>query len=416
MHSQKILQKKSRYYRFIPDPTSPQAAVPARQGQSLPFPPSQQAPAVQGPSSQQPIKPLSSNSVQAAPTKSCSSCSIPTTTTQAPRITDFANVARDPLPSSVLGTNPASRPVYPQAADGYQNFPQKQPAAQGGSSGSPNYPQAAGGVPNYPQRGQNTPQQGVNYSQQGQAAPQPGPNYQQQGQNYPQQGQNSPLGGQNSPQARPNYPQSEPNYPQAGQNYPQAGQNSPQQGQNYPQLEQNSPALQNPQQNLQPPHGDRNPKLIESRFGEPEEQNTPVGPGPAKPQLISAQMQIVDKNTDVNYKAPGEKDGLPDGLTKDDMMTLLYTFNYTVGFHGHHEEGYTNGAKKGYYYVTGRNGVRTRVDYVADENGFRPKITQEVLDLLSEDVPKPETEKDEKYGLKGYEFKWLYYPVESKKL
>lgn len=293
----------------------------------------------------------------------------------------------------------------------------------------PNYPQAANGFSNYPQREQNTPQQGVNYPQQGQAAPQSGPNYPQQGQNFLQQGQNSPQGGQNYPQPGQNYPQQGQNLPQGGQNYPQqgqsvaqreqnypqSGQNVPQKRQNYPQPGQNSPALQNPQQNLQPPHGDRNPKQIESRFGEPGQENNQVGPGPAKPQLISAQMQIVDRNTDVNYKAPGEKEGLPNGLTKDDMMTLLYTFNYTVGFHGHHEEGYTNGAKKGYYYVTGRNGVRTRVDYVADENGFRPKITQEVLDLLSEDVPKPETEKDEKYGLKGYEFKWLYYPVESRK-
>lgn len=126
-------------------------------------------------------------------------------------------------------------------------------------------------------------------------------------------------------------------------------------------------------------------------------------------------MQIVDPNTDIYHRGPGEKAGLPPGVSKGQMEALLYTFNYTVGFHGHHEEGYTSGAKKGYYYVTGRNGVRTRVDYEADENGFRPKITQEVLDLVSEEVPKEETEKDEKYGLKGYEFKWLYYPVDSKK-
>lgn len=126
-------------------------------------------------------------------------------------------------------------------------------------------------------------------------------------------------------------------------------------------------------------------------------------------------MQVVDKNTDIYHRGPGEKEGLPDGLNKKDMEVLLYTFNYTVGFHGHYEEGYKSGAKKGYYFVTGRNGVRTRVDYEADEKGFRPKITQEVLDILSEDVPKPETEKDDKYGLKGYEFKWLYYPADSKR-
>ncbi|XP_037978418.2 protein lethal(3)malignant blood neoplasm 1 [Plutella xylostella] len=141
----------------------------------------------------------------------------------------------------------------------------------------------------------------------------------------------------------------------------------------------------------------------------------PQGGQPTKPQLISAQMQIVDKNTDIYARKPGEKEGLPQGVSKSEVKTLLYTFNYTVGFHGHHEEGYTNGAKKGYYFVTGRNGVRTRVDYEADENGFRPVITQEVLDLVSEEVPKEETEKDEKYGLKGYEFKWLYYPTESRR-
>ncbi|CAH2237007.1 uncharacterized protein LOC120625818 [Pararge aegeria] len=132
-----------------------------------------------------------------------------------------------------------------------------------------------------------------------------------------------------------------------------------------------------------------------------------------KPVLIAAQMQVVDKNTDIYNKNQGENDGLPKGLTQTDMTELLYTFNYTVGFHGHHEEGYKSGVKIGYYYVTARSGVRTRVDYIADEKGFHPRISQEILDVQSDEVPKPDTEKDEKYGLKGYEFKWLYYPVDS---
>ncbi|XP_063532238.1 protein lethal(3)malignant blood neoplasm 1 [Cydia strobilella] len=380
----KILSMKN--IRVKPYPTSPE--VSSRKGNSLPFPPSpsQQAPITQGPAPQQP-KPNQ-------PSRSCSHCSLPTTTTQAPKLTDVAVVSRDPLPSSVLGTNPATPPKYPLAVDDYQNFPQGQqnlPAQGGVGAAAPNYPQqGAAGGPNYPQSGQDSQ---TNYPQ-GPGSPQQGPN------SYNPQGQ--------GPQAGPNYPQPGQNYPQEGQNYPQPGQS----GQNAP--SGNFP--ETPEKNLLPPSGEREPKQIESRFGEtPGAQNNQIGPqGLSKPQLISAQMQIVDKNTDVNHIAPGEREGLPTGLTKDDMTTLLYTFNYTVGFHGHHEEGYTNGAKKGYYYVTGRNGVRTRVDYVADENGFRPKITQEVLDLLSEEVPKPETEKDEKYGLKGYEFKWLYYPVDSK--
>ncbi|KPJ11356.1 hypothetical protein RR48_14995 [Papilio machaon] len=242
-------------------------------------------------------------------------------------------------------------------------------------------------------------------------------------QNYPEQSQS----------ANDNYPQ--PSYTQSGlENSPnyetgtsQSQTNVRGKGEsNYPgsdilQTQSVASDYQGPMP-LMPPETNRNPKSYDDQSNKGinalsspasalvPRQNSP----PKKPQLISAQMQIVDKNTDIHYKRPGEKEGLPEGLTKDDMSQLLYTFNYTVGFHGHFEEGYKNGAKVGYYYVTGRNGVRTRVDYVADEKGFRPKITQEILDLLSDDVPKPDTEKDSKYGLKGYEFKWLYYPVDTK--
>lgn len=247
-------------------------------------------------------------------------------------------------------------------------------------------------------------------------------------QKYPQPNQNNANQQQNYPHQElyniPNYqtglgaPQPS-NYPQNEAQYNSQNANNP--GQSYPQSESET-NYQNTQfgvnrspksyekqsQQQQIPQGQGNAKGVTSNLA-----GSPQGAQPYKPQLISAQMQIVDKNTDIHHKRPGEKEGLPEGLSKGDMTNLLYTFNYTVGFHGHFEEGYTNGAKQGYYFVTGRNGVRTRIDYVADEHGFRPKITQEVLDLLSEDVPKPETEKDPKYGLKGYEFKWLYYPVDS---
>ncbi|XP_023950134.2 putative uncharacterized protein DDB_G0271606 [Bicyclus anynana] len=173
------------------------------------------------------------------------------------------------------------------------------------------------------------------------------------------------------------------------------------------------------------PKGDRQPKTfmdILQRVNPEQEYKsiaTPTSPtaiqqNTGKPVLVAAQMQVVNKNTDVYHRNEGEKEGLPAGVTKGDLTDLLYTFNYTVGFHGHHEEGYRSGAKIGYYYVTARNGVKTRVDYVADEKGFHPRISQETLDIQSDEVPKPETEKEAKYGLKGYEFKWLYYPVDSK--
>lgn len=101
-----------------------------------------------------------------------------------------------------------------------------------------------------------------------------------------------------------------------------------------------------------------------------------------------------------------ERTGLPKGITEADIMKLLYRFNYTVGFHGHHEEGYRNGDKVGGYFVNGRNGISTQVKYVANEFGYQPNITFVPIGLDSPDTPKEETEKN--YGLKGYAFDWFY--------
>jgi hypothetical protein len=87
-------------------------------------------------------------------------------------------------------------------------------------------------------------------------------------------------------------------------------------------------------------------------------------------------------------------------------MKLLYRFNYTVGFHGHHEEGYRNGDKIGGYFVNGRNGISTQVKYTANEFGYQPNITFIPIGLDSPDTPKADTEKN--YGLKGYAFEWFY--------
>lgn len=337
---------------------SPGAPTSARQGHALSVPPAQAASvqasaAPQRPPASQPIKPIALEK----PGKSCSSCSIPTTTPLAPPAYNQANTNNNNYNSPNQFGSPGSSPINQEV---FPPYPGQQNNIQGGIGGQ------------------------LDGSQGEQ-------------QNYPAGQQNYPV----SPSS---------NSPNAPNNYAQPG---------VPQLNVQSPG---PNSYSQDEAGNRAPK----QYNGPEQQfgsnaNGPQGPGLTpfgqpeftKPTLVSAQMQIVDKNTDVHALRPGEKEGLPPGLTKDDMTQLLYTFNYTVGFHGHFEEGYTNGVKKGYYYVTGRNGVRTRIDYVADDSGFHPKVSQDVLDLLSDDVPKPETEKDEKYGLKGYEFKWLYYPVGS---
>ncbi|XP_041976409.1 protein lethal(3)malignant blood neoplasm 1-like [Aricia agestis] len=390
------------------------------------------------------------------PARACSHCRLPTTTTAKP-------IYPEVNPSAVTSNNrgfgsPGTNNFGPNNYQGTSNVNSNTGLNSNSNAGAvgpqtnnvygPNSPNLSDGVnwiPNNLQLPLDTnsqsPADSSGFNQQNPPSP-----YQNNNQNSIGSGFAQPSQESNSQQYNPNQPSgtvssegsslSQPsqgfNPQQYNPSQPSADDSSRQQFGNGPSPNSVSPENNNYNQNYpqnavgnsgsvynQNNAGDRNPKVL-NRFGsdsgdENESGNFGTNPEkPEKPVLISAQMQIVDKNTDVYYKKPGEKDGLPKGLTKGDMENLLYTFNYTLAFHGHYEEGYTSGAKQGYYFVTGRNGVRTRIDYVADENGFRPKITQEVLDLLSEDVPKPETEKDEKYGLRGYEFKWLYFPVGSK--
>ncbi|ENN78648.1 hypothetical protein YQE_04821, partial [Dendroctonus ponderosae] len=109
----------------------------------------------------------------------------------------------------------------------------------------------------------------------------------------------------------------------------------------------------------------------------------------------------------INDKFPGMQDGLPAGIDEKDITNLLYKFHYTVGFHGHYEKGLKDGTKIGGYFVNGRDGISRVVTYIADENGYRPKVKFINLGLESEDTPKAATEKT--FGLKSFEFMW--YPL-----
>ncbi|KAK5647023.1 hypothetical protein RI129_005487 [Pyrocoelia pectoralis] len=106
-------------------------------------------------------------------------------------------------------------------------------------------------------------------------------------------------------------------------------------------------------------------------------------------------------------KYPNMIDGLPNGITKENISDLLYKFNYTVGFHGHYEKGWRNGTKVGGYFVNGRDGYSRIVTYVADEFGYRPKFKLVRLGLDSLGTPKEDTEKS--FGLQNFEFVW--YPL-----
>ncbi|CAB3385975.1 Hypothetical predicted protein [Cloeon dipterum] len=91
----------------------------------------------------------------------------------------------------------------------------------------------------------------------------------------------------------------------------------------------------------------------------------------------------------------GQGDGVSGGLN--------YRFSYTAGYHGHQETGLNTGVKTGEYFVNTRDGIKHKVTYEADSNGFRPRISQ--VRIPPNETPQEDTEK--LAGLKGYEFVWF---------
>lgn len=125
---------------------------------------------------------------------------------------------------------------------------------------------------------------------------------------------------------------------------------------------------------------------------------------PEDPKKI--QNDILDEEPKKRVEIGKITNGLPPGITVEDIKNLFYKFNYTTGFHGHHEYGYRNGDKEGDYFFDGRDGVERQVKYQANEFGYQPNIT--FLELLENDDRRPREETEKDYGLKGYEFKWFY--------
>lgn len=96
------------------------------------------------------------------------------------------------------------------------------------------------------------------------------------------------------------------------------------------------------------------------------------------------------------------------GFTQDEMLALLYRFNYTLGFHGHHEEGDRAGNKRGDYHFDGRDGLERRIEYTANEFGFQPNIS--LRELAADETPRQDAQVDERDGLRGFEFVWFGEP------
>ncbi|XP_046664679.1 protein lethal(3)malignant blood neoplasm 1 isoform X1 [Homalodisca vitripennis] len=164
------------------------------------------------------------------------------------------------------------------------------------------------------------------------------------------------------------------------------------------------------QYNLTPGVGIGSQKSTGGDFG--RQPITAVGPSSGNKGLGELSVrQKVDTSgrpqaQDSGGASPPYKPGLPPGMTMEDLMALLYKFNYTLKYHGHHESGYRNGDKEGGYFFNGRDGFGRNVEYLANEFGFQPNITLVDLGLQSPDTPKESNE--EPNEIKGNEFKWFY--------
>ncbi|XP_075233592.1 lethal (3) malignant blood neoplasm isoform X2 [Lycorma delicatula] len=111
------------------------------------------------------------------------------------------------------------------------------------------------------------------------------------------------------------------------------------------------------------------------------------------------QMGINTKFTDP------EKPNINKEISSSDPSGLLYEFNQTQTFQGHHEKGFIDNSKTGDYFVNGRDGIQQIVEYIANESGYQPYIRFQ--NLSSSDTPDPKTEKI-KNMLKGVYFRWFH--------
>ncbi|XP_058976709.1 protein lethal(3)malignant blood neoplasm 1-like isoform X2 [Musca domestica] len=78
----------------------------------------------------------------------------------------------------------------------------------------------------------------------------------------------------------------------------------------------------------------------------------------------------------------------------------LYHFKYLLDYHGHEETGKRNGNKEGNYFAIGDDDVERTIEYVANENGYQPRVNW-----------RKRTDKDnlpKENNLKEYEFVWFY--------
>ncbi|XP_037944672.1 protein lethal(3)malignant blood neoplasm 1 [Teleopsis dalmanni] len=76
----------------------------------------------------------------------------------------------------------------------------------------------------------------------------------------------------------------------------------------------------------------------------------------------------------------------------------LYRFKYILDYNGHTETGSRNGNKEGNYFSIGDDDILRTIEYVANENGYQPRIRWRKLDTKVQ---------SKENTLKDYEFVWF---------
>lgn len=116
-----------------------------------------------------------------------------------------------------------------------------------------------------------------------------------------------------------------------------------------------------------------------------------IAPGDRQKPTNSPQAEIYNRASFVDQMKASQP-----------LQGLLYKFNYTTDFFGHHEEGDRAGNKDGGYFSVGRDNQRRIVTYKANEFGYQPYVKSELV------RPEELQYYDEKNNrLKGYKFEWF---------
>ncbi|XP_061394841.1 protein lethal(3)malignant blood neoplasm 1 [Musca vetustissima] len=138
----------------------------------------------------------------------------------------------------------------------------------------------------------------------------------------------------------------------------------------------------------------------------PVRPQTPIGNSPKTPLKSGPTSGSGGGNSvagSFNPKSPGSAVASGKGSSAGSAVGVdgdLYRFKYILDYHGHTETGKRNGNKEGNYFAIGDDDVERTIEYVADENGYQPRITWRKRNQ-KDNLPKEN-------NLKEYEFVWFY--------